>query len=101
MKHEQPLTLDEEAGNSTVAEDAERSDNADPMKTYAPVKAGRAVILFGVAALAVAVTGISSRRHDEKQLAHWTNEQAIPTVALVALREGAKATELVLPGNVE
>jgi RND family efflux transporter MFP subunit len=101
MKHQQPLTLDEEASNSTVAADAERSDNADPMKTYAPVKAGRAVILFGVAALAVAVSGVTSRRHDEKQLAHWTNEQAIPTVALVALREGAKATELVLPGNVE
>jgi RND family efflux transporter MFP subunit len=66
-----------------------------------PVKAGRAIVLFSVAAVAVAATGIVGRRHDEERLARWTDEQAIPAVALVSAQEGGKARELVLPGNVE
>ena len=31
----------------------------------------------------------------------WTDEQAVPTVALVSPQEGGEARELVLPGNVE
>lgn len=101
MRHDQPPNLEPEPGGTIVPEDAEQSKSADPMKTYAPVKAGRAVMLFSVAALAIAVTGVFDRRHDEQQLAHWTDEQAIPTVALIAPKRGGKATELVLPGNVE
>jgi RND family efflux transporter MFP subunit len=67
----------------------------------APVKAGRAIMLFSVAAVAIAATGIVGRRHDDERLARWTDEQAIPSVALVAAKEGGKARELVLPGNVE
>ena len=70
-------------------------------KDRAPVKAGRAILLLGVAAIAVAVTGISERRHDDERLARWTDEQAIPTVALISPQQGRKARELVLPGNVE
>ena len=67
----------------------------------APVKTGRAIMLFSVAAVAIAVTGIFGRRHDDEQIAKWTDEQATPAVALVSAREGGKARELVLPGNVE
>jgi RND family efflux transporter MFP subunit len=65
------------------------------------VKAGRAILLFVVAAIAIAATGIVGRRHDDERLARWTDEQAIPTVALVSLRQGGVPRELVLPGNVE
>ena len=66
----------------------------------APVKAGRAITLLVIAAIAVAYTGITGRRDDAEKLNRWTQEQAIPTVALVTPQRGGKASDLVLPGNV-
>ena len=57
----------------------------------APVKAGRAIMLFSVAAVAIAVTGIVGRRHDDEQIAQWTDEQAIPPVALVSAQRGRQS----------
>src|SRR6202046_687610 len=65
-----------------------------------PVKAGRALLLLAVAAVAVAYSGISGRRRDDEKLKTWTEEQAIPPVAVVAPKRGGEARELVLPGNV-
>ncbi len=70
-------------------------------KDRAPVRAGRAIVFFSVAAVAIAATGIFERRHEHERLARWTDEQAIPTVALVSPQEGGGAREVVLPGNVE
>ena len=72
----------------------------DP-KNRAPVKVGRAILLLTVVAIAVAYAGISGRRHDGEKLKQWTDDQAIPTVALVSPQEGGGAREVVLPGNVE
>ena len=94
MKHEHPGNSDVETG-ATAAADAERS------KAHAPVNVERAIVLFFLMGIAVATTGIVDRRHDEERLAHWTNEQAIPTVALISPRRGGKGTEVVLPGDVE
>ena len=66
-----------------------------------PVKAGRAILLLAVAAIAVAYTGISGRRHDDEKLKQWTEAQAIPPVAVVTPKRGGEARELVLPGNVD
>src|SRR5271170_4056722 len=66
-----------------------------------PVKIGRAILLLAVAAIAVAYSGISGRRHDEEKLKQWTEKQAVPPVAVVAPKRGGEARELVLPGNVE
>ena len=57
--------------------------------------------LLAVGAIAAAYTGIFGRRHDDERLARWTDEQAIPTVALVSPQEGGGVREVVLPGNVE
>src|ERR1700678_2518252 len=54
-----------------------------------PVKIGRAILLLAVAAIAVAYSGISGRRHDEEKLKQWTEKR------------GGEARELVLPGNVD
>jgi RND family efflux transporter MFP subunit len=70
-------------------------------KKSAPVKAGRATTLLVIAAIAVAYTGIAERRDDAEKLARWTQEQAIPTVAVVTPKRGGEARELVLPGNVD
>jgi RND family efflux transporter MFP subunit len=67
----------------------------------APVRAGRAILVLIVAAVAVAASGISGRRHDDEQLNQWTQEQAIPPVAVVTPQHGGSTRELVLPGNVE
>jgi membrane fusion protein, multidrug efflux system len=66
----------------------------------APVKVGRAITLLVIAAIAVAYTGITQRRDDAENLKRWTQEQAIPTVALVTPQRGGEARDLVLPGNV-
>jgi RND family efflux transporter MFP subunit len=76
-------------------------EGSDHLKKSAPVRAGRAVLLLAVAAIAVAFTGISERRIDAERLARWTDEQAIPTVALVAPQRGGAEREVVLPGDVQ
>jgi RND family efflux transporter MFP subunit len=66
-----------------------------------PVKAGRALLLLAVAAAAVAYSGISARHLDDERLNQWTQERAIPPVAVVTPQRGGKTRELVLPGNVD
>ena len=95
MKHEHPP----ESGVGAAADMA--SDEAGQTKTPPPVKAGRAILLLIVVAVGVAVTGIFDRRHAEERLAKWTNEQAIPTVAVVSAKRGGDAREVTLPGDVE
>ena len=45
--------------------------------------------------------GILQRRGHEAEVAQWTQEQAIPTVAVITPRPGAAAERLVLPGTVQ
>jgi RND family efflux transporter MFP subunit len=66
-----------------------------------PVKAGRAILLLAVAAIAVAYSGISGRSRDDEKLKQWTEQQAVPPVAVVEPKRGGEARELVLPGNVD
>jgi RND family efflux transporter MFP subunit len=75
--------------------------HAEGPKDRAPVKAGRAILFIIVAAVAVAASGIAGRRHDDKQLNQWTQDQAVPSVAVVTPQRGGEARELVLPGNVD
>jgi RND family efflux transporter MFP subunit len=67
----------------------------------ATVKAGRAILFLVVAAIAIAASGISGRRRGDERLNQWTQEQAIPPVAVVTPQRGGPTRELVLPGNVE
>ena len=82
-------------------QDADAEGPKPDPKSRAPVKVGRAILLLTVVAIAVAYAGISGRRHDGEKLKQWTDDQAIPTVALVSPREGGGGREVVLPGNVE
>ena len=65
------------------------------------VKVGRAILLLAVVAAAVAYSGISGRHRDDQKLKQWTEEQAIPPVAVVAPKRGGEERDLVLPGNVD
>jgi RND family efflux transporter MFP subunit len=71
------------------------------LKEDKPVKVWRAIMILVVGAIAVAYTGISGRRQDDQKLKQWTQEQAIPPVAVVAPQRGGEVRELVLPGNVD
>jgi RND family efflux transporter MFP subunit len=65
----------------------------------------RLLLLIGAAALitagTVAVSGILSRADANRQLAQWTNQQAVPTVQLAKLDQGSGAQVLTLPGNIQ
>jgi RND family efflux transporter MFP subunit len=45
--------------------------------------------------------GITSRAQNERDVAQWTDKQAIPTVALAELQHGAPVRDLTLPGTIE
>jgi RND family efflux transporter MFP subunit len=75
-------------------------------KTTKPPKRSR-LLLIGIALLAlalagaVAANGILDRASSARQIAQWTDNQAIPTVTLAALEQSAKGRSLILPGTIQ
>jgi len=67
----------------------------------APVKIGRGLIFLLIIAGAVAAYGVVERRRDERELASWTQQQAIPAVSLISPGRETGTREVVLPGDVE
>ena len=75
-----------------------------PTEQGSPVsrrKLGIFAILAGVAAVLVVVTGIRAREDSSVKLREWTDEQAIPTVAVVLPDARALSATLDLPGRLE
>ncbi len=58
-------------------------------------------IIAALAAVAIAAFGILQRRSHEAEVTQWTQEQAVPTVALLTPRTGAATRKLSLPGTVQ
>jgi RND family efflux transporter MFP subunit len=56
--------------------------------------------LVGIGAVVIASIGISSREREEGDLAQLTQQEAIPTVEIVAHERGTSGQHLVLPGEV-
>jgi RND family efflux transporter MFP subunit len=61
----------------------------------------RVGVIAVLAAIAITAFGILQRRSHEAEVAQWTREQAIPTVAVIRPRAGAATQRLVLPGTVQ
>jgi multidrug efflux pump subunit AcrA (membrane-fusion protein) len=65
----------------------------------------RRLALIGIAALAgagaLAASGIIGRAHSEAQVAQWTEQQVVPTVALAKLAQGDAHQTLTLPGSIQ
>ena len=72
-----------------------------PHDTPPPRNLRRVGAVAILAAFAIAAFGILQRRSHEAEVAQWTQEQAIPTVAVIAPRAGATTQRLVLPGTVQ
>jgi RND family efflux transporter MFP subunit len=79
------------------------SEDHRPQDTAPPPPRNLAWIgLIAVAAaVVIAVMGILQRRSHEAEVTQWTQEQAIPTVAVISPRAGATTQRLVLPGTVQ
>ena len=58
-------------------------------------------LLAVLVAIGVAAGGILERRSHESEVAKWTDEQAIPTVAVIAPKTGAAKQSLLLPATVQ
>ena len=67
-----------------------------------PLKGLRWLGLFAViVAISVVAGGILERRSHETEVTKWTDEQAIPTVAVIAPKTGPAKQSLVLPATVQ
>ena len=71
-------------------------------ETASPPRQLRRIGLIAIiGAVVIAVFGILQRRGHEAEVAQWTQEQAIPTVAVITPKAGASTQSLVLPGTVQ
>jgi hypothetical protein len=77
------------------------TDEARPEPTRRWKNLHRVGLAAFILAVAVAAIGIQARRHDETQVTQWTQDAAIPTVAVIAPEQGASDLQLVLPGNMQ
>jgi len=75
------------------------SHDAAPMPP--PRNLRRIGLIALAAAIVIAVFGIMERRGHEAEVARWTQEQAVPTVAVITPQPGAMGESLVLPGTVQ
>ncbi len=70
-------------------------------QTASPRRLRRIGLIAIIGAIVIAMFGILQRRGHEAEVAQWTQEQAIPTVAVITPRAGASTQSLVLPGTVQ
>lgn len=52
-------------------------------------------------AIAVAAYGILARGHDAQAAQHWSDAQAVPTIALAKLTRGEATETVTLPGSIQ
>ena len=58
-------------------------------------------VLALVAAIGAAANGIAHRRNEEASVQQWTQQQAVPTVAVITPQKGDADQKLTLPGDVQ
>jgi RND family efflux transporter MFP subunit len=58
-------------------------------------------IVVSIVALAIAGIGVFLRQRDAGEVKQWTQEQTIPTVAVVQPHAGGAGSTLTLPGNLQ
>jgi membrane fusion protein (multidrug efflux system) len=73
----------------------------DARPTISRRKLGIFGIVAAVAALTLVVTGIRAREDSSAKLRQWTDDQAIPPVAVIYADPGALTATIDLPGRLE
>jgi RND family efflux transporter MFP subunit len=84
-----------------MAADAHKPHGEPPPPTSPPRNLRRIGLVAAAAAAVVALLGILQRHGHEAEVAQWTREQAVPTVAVIAPQKGAPVQRLQLPGTVQ
>jgi multidrug efflux pump subunit AcrA (membrane-fusion protein) len=86
-------------------EDTERREMAHGAARETQSVSTRKLRRVGIATLAIAVlialAGIVIRQLNERQVARWTEAQAIPTVNVVKPQQGVAGRQTVLPGDIQ
>jgi RND family efflux transporter MFP subunit len=77
------------------------SGEAPPPPTISRAKLRRFGIIAGCVAVLIAVAGIVIRQVKAREVAHWTQVQAVPNVSVIIPTRGSGGGELVLPGNID
>jgi RND family efflux transporter MFP subunit len=90
------LTETEDPIKSLASEDGDRA----PQLALPPAKLKRIALVLGALALLVAVVGIVDRELKARAVAHWTDEQAVPSVAVVTPGRDGSSGVLELPGDI-
>ena len=73
-----------------------------PNKIAPPPGKSRWVAIVAVlVALGIAVSGILWRRQQESEVAKWTADLAVPTVATISPKQGVTGQQIALPGDIE
>ena len=75
-----------------------------PTESRIPVsrrKLGIFGVLVAAAGLTVVVSGIRAREESSVKLREWTNDQAVPSVAVIYAAPGALTATIDLPGRLE
>ena len=84
-----------------TSEDQRPHQDTAPIPPKPPRNLRRIAIAAVAAAVLIALFGIVQRRSHEAEVKQWTQEQAIPTVAVITPRQGVSVQHLVLPGTVQ
>jgi RND family efflux transporter MFP subunit len=71
------------------------------MPEPSPPRTKRNVLIAALLALAVVGFGVAGRARDERSLAAWTAEQALPSVAIIHPSAAPAGGELTLPASLE
>ena len=73
-----------------------------PNKIAPPPGKSRWIAVVAVlVALGIAVSGILWRRQQESEVAKWTADLAVPTVATITPKQGVTGQQIALPGDIE
>jgi RND family efflux transporter MFP subunit len=88
--------LDSHSHHAPPEPDARQKKIAPP-----PGKSRSVAIIAVLVAVGIAVAGILWRRQQESEVAKWTAELAVPTVATVSPKQGVSGQQIVLPGDIE
>jgi RND family efflux transporter MFP subunit len=83
-----------------VPEDHRPSHETPPL-ARPPRNLRRIGLIAAALAAIIAVVGILQRHSHEAEVTQWTNERAIPTVAVINPHSGTAVQNLVLPGTVQ
>ena len=88
----------------THPHDVQHKSEAPERQTEPPPRSNKTRWVAPVAVLVaacIAIAGILARRHQEGEVAKWTVEQAVPTVATLKPKQGVSGQQMVLPGDIE